>query len=252
MNKNTIGCLFLSLMSFYSIGAYISDDELAWQAKILQRDENDQTKNTIEKQKFLCVSLGFNCTMAFYFNLQQLRRWSFPFDWNISSLQGVCDLIDNHFIDFLNPAYLDQRIGVFNNQYKISFAHDFPEKIGAQNAYSVVDNYLDFLDEIRTKYERRIERFYTVCDLAETVYFFRLGFRYISFDSPGQLKEDVITLRDTLKRVFPQGNWILVAIDISPAYQSDWHIPKVKNFYVSDHGMYSEFIEIFRELGLES
>ncbi len=234
--------------------AYISDEELARQAKILQLDDNDdQTKNEVlEKQKFLCVSLGFNCTMAFYFKLQQLRRWSFPFDWNISSLRGVCDLIENDFIDFLNPAYLDQTIGVFNNQYKVSFAHDFPKKIGAQSAYDVVDNYVDFLDEIRTKYERRIKRFYTVCDLADTVYFFRLGFRYISFDTHGQLKEEVIKLRDALERVFPQDNWILVVIDIVPAYKSDWKIPKVKNFYVSDHGKYSEFMEIFIKLGLVS
>ena len=41
-----------------------------------------------------------------------------------------------------------------------------------------------------------------------------------------------------------------MAVDIDPAYKTDWDIPMVKNFYISHHGADDEWQAIFKQLGL--
>ncbi|MDR3550955.1 MAG: DUF1796 family putative cysteine peptidase [Candidatus Babeliales bacterium] len=216
---------------------------------IINADFSDLETINNENQEYVCVSLGFNCTVAINLRNNKLRELSFPFDWNITSLYGLRELINNNFIDLLNPNYLEKKNLIFNTKYKIAFGHDFPEA-DTGNGMRIVENYLDYVDEIHTKYQRRINRFYDVCNLAKTVYFFRLKSEYWIFDNTPEDKENIIKLRDALMKSFPQSNWILVAIDTSAEYQNDWAIPNVKNFYISDHGKNNEWTAIFKQLGL--
>jgi len=203
-----------------------------------------------EKQEYLCISLGFNCITALNLDRNKLRSRSFPFDWNITSLYGLCDILNNDFLDFLNPSYLDRRAGIFNAKYNMAFAHDFPVILQADGTHTEVANYLDFLEEIETKYQRRIKRFNNACNAAKTVYFFRLATANWKFDTVTQDQASIITLRDALMKKFPTNNWILVAIGTWAHYKQDWQIPNVQNFYLSAHGMNKEWTTIFQNLGL--
>lgn len=218
------------------------------QSLILNDENNEHRTQNTTPSKILCVSLGFNCITAVKLNQSQLRNLSFPFDWNISSLQGVCELIENNFKDFLNPVYLSKQNGIpgiVNSKYNVSLAHDFPEKDGV-----VADNYQDFLEEIQDRYQRRIKRFYNACNLAETVYFFRQTFSYWPLYSCPQDKEHVIKLRNILAKTFPTNNWVLVVISNAKEYLYDWQIPNVKNFYISSKETDNEWKEIFQKLKL--
>lgn len=210
----------------------------------------DVTECADTKQEYLCVSLGYNCFPALNLEDNNLRAWAFPFDWNITSFNGLCNILENDFLDFLNPCYLDRRAGIFNAKYNIAFAHDFPVIRQSDGTDTEVANYLDFLEDIATKYQRRIKRFNSVCNLAETVYFFRLKTVNWKFDTHVQDRTSIIRLRDILMNKFPTNNWILVVIDTSLQYQHDWNIPKVKNFYISDHGRKDEWTTIFKKLEL--
>lgn len=208
-----------------------------------------------EKEKHLCISLGFNCWPALALRVAGLHRFSFPFDWMYTSFGGMHTLIDNNFEDFLNPQFFDTRSGaavVFNWKYAITFAHDFPVM---QTEDRLVDDYKDFTEEINSKYQRRINRFYQACDLAETVYFFRLKTEAWPFDQQTQNKYDVIQLRNTLTKKFPKGNWVLVALGTTEDYKYDWNIEKIKNFYIRSYATYQdqpnpEWMHIFKTLNL--
>lgn len=100
------------------------------------------------------ISLGSFCSTALELERVGLREASMPFDWLISDWQGVEDLIDHHFKDFLRYDLLYQEKYVpkhyKNIQYGVAFFHDF-------DPYRSLKEQLDSVSE---KYRRRIERFY--------------------------------------------------------------------------------------------
>jgi hypothetical protein len=247
--------LFVVCFNFFHLtDAYIPVPDIEFktyiQSLMLQEEEEDNQKSELMHYEQLCISLGFNCTMALQLDRNQLRKKSFPFDWNVTSLQGLCDVIDNHFADFLNPHYLIVRTGsayvpgVTNVKYNIALAHDFPDTQGV-----VASNYLDYLPDIQEKYERRIKRFYNACNMAEKVYFFRTKFWWWPLQSDAQDKENVKKLRDILTKHFPLNNWVLVVTSDDMQYKHDWQMPKVKNFYMSK-GTDDEWNSVFRQLSL--
>lgn len=48
------------------------------------------------------ISLGYFCSVALELERIGLRSSSSPFDWCISSYEGVIDAIENHFEGFLD------------------------------------------------------------------------------------------------------------------------------------------------------
>ena len=52
------------------------------------------------------ISLGHFCAVASELDKLGFREASLPFDWIISPLDSVIDLINNNFEDFLNPDLL--------------------------------------------------------------------------------------------------------------------------------------------------
>lgn len=205
----------------------------------------------------LCISLGFNCVTALQLEYYKLRQRSFPFDWNITSFQGLYQTIDNQFTDFLDPKCLSCKEelrcmpGVINLKYNIVFAHDFPQTNGV-----TLNNYMDYLPEIHEMYFRRIKRFYNACNMAKEVYFFRTQFCHWPLYSEIEDKKNIEKLRDILIKKFPLDNWILIAIGNDEIYKEDWMISKVKNFYMSQSGIMhqsgagEEWLSIFKILSL--
>lgn len=210
-------------------------------------------KESEQKEKFMCVSLGSNCYPALHLQKNNLHRWSFPFDWNITSLYGLRKLIKHNFKDFLNPSYLsimDIPPAVYNAQYAIALPHDFPEGAHSNGVHYIVGNYREYIADISDKYARRIKRFFDVCNLAEMVYFFRVKAHWWTFDAEPHDKQGAIKLRDLLYKTFPTKNWVLVFVDSSSEFAHDWHIPHIKNFCIDNIDSTSGWVEIYQKLGL--
>jgi hypothetical protein len=98
------------------------------------------------------VSLGFFCSVAINLEEMGFRSTSGPFDWLISSWNGVEQLIENNFSDFLDEKYLYQiREEKYKNiKYDVDFYHDF-------DRYANLSSQLSSVIE---KYEKRIDTFY--------------------------------------------------------------------------------------------
>lgn len=202
------------------------------------------------------VSLGWNC-----FNARQLRHYkvygirkaAYPFDWNQTSLNGLCSVLLDNFFDFFNPDYLVKSmpgaVGIFNKKYNITMAHDF-EVFG-----NITEkNFLQFLPTIQKKYERRIKRLYNVCNTARHVYFFRTApshrdTNFLKYDIP-HTKKQIERLRNILLELFPQKNWTLIASCSDEEYKDDWGMEQVKNFYVDNDESKNDFKIILEKLNI--
>lgn len=100
------------------------------------------------------ISLGFFCSVAIELEHMNLRSKSGPFDWTITSIEGLIGVIQDGFKDFLNPAYLVQDKEypyiIKNTKYHIHFYHDF----------NLEEPFEMQLPRVREKYARRIRHFY--------------------------------------------------------------------------------------------
>ena len=93
--------------------------------------------------------------MADFLKKYNLRKLSFPFDWNVTYI-GVSTCIDDNFRCFTEP--LHNRI----NTYDIYFHHDFENK--------------KLLDQDKEKYNRRCQRFLDILETtSEEIIFCRKG-----------------------------------------------------------------------------
>lgn len=99
------------------------------------------------------ISLGAFCFVASELRRYEVRKKAYPFDWIITDLKSVIELIENEFLNFTALKYLEKKeenniVFYDNNAYSlIRFIHDFNEN--CDNTVLIQD-----------KYQRRIQRFY--------------------------------------------------------------------------------------------
>ena len=124
--------------------------------------ENGEKLNKVYKHY---VSLGYFCSVALDLERLGLRDASYPLDWCITDLQGGILALEKHFEGLLDYELLSQSVAIpdhyRNDRYGIHFFHDF-------NRFEPLS---DQLPSVRSKYERRIERFYR--DIQEPTLFIR-------------------------------------------------------------------------------
>jgi hypothetical protein len=99
------------------------------------------------------ISLGYFCGVAQDLEKLGLRNTSSPFDWCLTSFEGVIRLIDNEFSGFMDYKNLaqntNQRTQYVDTQYGVCFVHEFSK-------YKTLD---EQFESVKEKYLRRIDRF---------------------------------------------------------------------------------------------
>lgn len=98
------------------------------------------------------ISLGGQCSTASSLSKYGLREFSGPFDWFVSSFEGVISTLDNNFEEFIFKQNLivseDNNRTFIDTKYDFIFMHDI-EISGLEKEYS----------NIKKKYDNRIKRF---------------------------------------------------------------------------------------------
>lgn len=199
------------------------------------------------------ISLGDDCQAAYYLRKFKLRNEAFPFDWVKSpNFDAVCQLIENNFENFLHPQYLTRKnFHVEHEQYKIIFLNDFhtrslPDLVGIEPEQQSIDYHV-YIDEVQAKYQRRIERFVTVLQSQDFIYFIRTNATYT---------EAKIFVECMLKN-YPECTFILIVVNAHDPFFQSWDLTHVRNFYAQQrvpamHNWWheSEWRKIFKELGV--
>lgn len=220
----------------------------------------EQDNNLKLKENVTIISLGESCFPATMLRNFKIRDVAYPFDWMITPFMGLYKTLSNNFANFLNEANLIK--DPFNSKFVVDkesgvkFAHDFPHHYqhGSEIYYvnqnfddtywgigSIIPNFKEALPDIKNKYNRRIERFFSISKLPNHIIFIRsVASEWYHnevknvdlYKNNLSLKQQSIMLRNLLKKMFPMLNFSLIFTANVDEVKKPWNINLIKNFYV--------------------
>lgn len=184
----------------------------------LQHQPGEETfLEELFRERVLFISLGSACDPTTLLQNFDLRKAAFPFDWNVT-LDGakLTELLERDFSDFLNEEFLalidfGNGIGLYHKYYHIEFVHD-----GVWSA----ERYAFDMDQMKSKYQRRIDRFRKLREYRGKVYFLRYAYphdlaprQYQGQEIKEITDEDSYKLCAALKSYFPHLNFTLLILN---------------------------------------
>jgi hypothetical protein len=197
------------------------------------------------------IGLGRDCQIASHLERLFLRKAAYPFDWMVShNFNGITQAIDENFIHFLDANVLLHKGPYIENvYYQFLFNHFFP-LVGRPvteevcEAGTVVPNFFDYLPQVQTTQNRRIERFINLLSSDDHVVFIRTHATAI----------DAALFVNMIENKYPQLQFTLVVVNDMTNFSGAWNIPHVLNYYGSqyigfaDWWTYPEWDAIFEHL----
>lgn len=187
------------------------------------------------------INLGGTCQVAYQMYINGLRKYALPFDKVRTPYDSLYAIMENKFQGFMEPENFvlvmnDKEKYILDKKYGIKLFHDF----------KINDNFLNDFEVIKETYLRRIDRFFTVINNSKHPLFIRRGIT----------KEQAITLRDLLHRLFPSKPFTIITVDSTQEIKENWGLPEIRNFFLrppnpatwkGDNGAWQE---LFKTLGL--
>ena len=126
-------------------------------------------KNINTMYQFL--SIGYDCSPAAALRGLGLREAALPFDWVESNVDALEKCIGDRFAQFHKGVQLNETKTRVVDSYGFQFPHDYPtmdsemEEVGECNfgetGKRIVENWMDYYDVVKAKYDRRINRVVT-------------------------------------------------------------------------------------------
>lgn len=167
----------------------------------------------------LILSVGYNCQPALHLRNNQIRSFTGPVDWVItSSIPNLIQLLENRFTNYMKLENL-KIIGTVYGHFSaedlatgvLSF-HDFP--VPESGAPEIV-NYPAY----REKLDERIGRFYNVALQSQRALYVREGAN----------REEAMRLREALVKITGGEVYLLVVnlYDGGTVKEVDWHTPYI-------------------------
>ena len=251
--------LDINFRSFINLSFWLILFCFAKKTDLQATQKHQVAESDIEKPSSIVVSLGCHCAPAQYMSQFNVRQGAYPFDWLFTNhFEGFCRLLLNDFDNFLELEFLNIHsklpFVVVNELYQVEFRHDFPV-IGSSRETSVLDeDWRDYIPSIRDKFLRRIARFNQLAFYKGQVFFIRMAYNSPHiYEWPKVItRSEATTLRDILRKKFPETDFILVIVNYANEVASDeivdWNLEGIKNHYISSYEL--GFYEIFSSLGL--
>lgn len=189
------------------------------------------------------VSLGFGCQIAWQLDSLGIRNSAYPFDWVHTSHEALIAFIAHKGANFFawdkiavigaypgDPA----RLQVVDLLYGIVSYHDFLSN-------PPMANYQD----IKSKYDRRITRFFNLLGSKKKVLLIRLG----------STRAEIEYLDYVLRTLYPNLSYTLVALHDTQEYLYNWGYKHIKNLYLPQvlgdwHGDSTRWKEIMNQFSL--
>jgi hypothetical protein len=115
------------------------------------------------------ISIGYDCSPAAALRGLGLRPAALPFDWVESNIDALDKCINDRFAQFHKGVRLNENKTRVIDAYGFQFPHDYPtinsdidgDDFG-ETGKEIVENWMDYYDAVKAKYDRRIERFVAV------------------------------------------------------------------------------------------
>ncbi len=188
------------------------------------------------------INLGGDCQISYQLSQHHLRSYALPFDSLITPYSALQALLKNRFEDFMKPDNFEFIVDVQNEKYildkkyGVRFFHDF----------TLNENFLESYETISEKYLRRIERLMVLI----------MTSAYPLFIRKKCTKEQAIVLKQLIFELRKEKAFLLVVLDSSEEFKSDWKLEGVRNYHLRQPYPYTwkgdlkAWREIFYDLGL--
>jgi len=116
------------------------------------------------------ITLGYDCSPAEALRNLGRRTQALPFDWIISSFASLERCIKDDFSKFHTNLRFNHNQSRLIDEYGFEFPHDYPLEntssieagegnIKEETGRRITENWKDYYDTVKEKYNRRIERF---------------------------------------------------------------------------------------------
>lgn len=190
------------------------------------------------------VSLGSACQSAWQLEVNEVRKWAYPFDWLVTSFDGLVAFIMNRGEGFLERDNLEV-VEVLKGD-SLSFLHVVDRKYDFHSIHDFFFPDMYNYDKVKDKYERRIQRFFALLESDRKILFVRT-----------QISRNEATYLDSLlHRLYPHLEYTLVAVSGDPDAQMDWGLERVRNFYMQQtqgdwQGDYQKWKEILSQFSVK-
>lgn len=217
---------------------------------------NKLRKKDIQKFDYI-ISLGENCRTAMALRDLGLRKTSFPFDWHgvrdfsVAGEGGFSkkiDIICNNFENFFNLADYEEFFEkwetehrlILNRRTGLQFLHEFPKDISVA----------EYFPSFETKYQRRIDRLYSVLNSDSSILFV-----FIEFFSHLSDEEITCTCRKLTKKFSnPDINFLIIKNNENIGKEKIIKRELISNVHVYEinNGFSNEQAEGFGNIGNQS
>jgi hypothetical protein len=184
------------------------------------------------------LTLGYDCSPAAALRSLNLREFALPFDWVISNIRILELCFKDNFENFHKQLYFNHNKTRMIDYYGFEFPHDYPltdisnnefvgEGIfGEENGKCITDNWKNYYNIVKSKYDRRIERFLNIMNDDKPIIILS---RYNA--------NEVIKLQSLLKKYYNKTNIIF----INSSTQS-FEIKNIINIYTEKNGIWNDSI----------
>jgi len=187
--------------NLHAVDVWLMPDKIAHRHALLGLDRHEVLSFS-HRCEF--VSLGCFCGIARALQSVGLKKWSYPFDWTRSPMEGIIHCLDSRFEDFLTFASFrhEGALKVFEStRWGGSFWHHDLEAPGTKEAFV-----------------RRIHRMLGHGDVQATT-----SRVYIRAVNSTREVESALQLRDALQRANPQAYiYLLIIIDLQSVKGAMW------------------------------
>ena len=124
-----------------------------------------QTCNDVNSCGYHFITFGFNCAPALILRDLELRNYSLPFDWIITSNNQIINCIEDDFNKFHKNLHFTLNNHWLMDEYGIQFPHDYP----VNSNETIVDDWQNYQANVLIKYERRIQRFKNIMNCSTPI-----------------------------------------------------------------------------------
>jgi len=127
------------------------------------------------------LTIGYDCSPAAALRQLNLRKFALPFDWVQSNIKSIDKCFADNFSKYHTNLRLNHDISRLIDEYGFEFPHDYPREDVSDNADNVgdgvfgeekkyiVNNWSNYYNIVKEKYNRRIARFQTILNDAKPI-----------------------------------------------------------------------------------
>jgi hypothetical protein len=192
------------------------------------------------------ITIGYDCSPAAALRNMNLRKFALPFDWVQSNIQSIEACFRDDFARYHTELKFNSKKTRLIDVYGFEFPHDYPllstdelkgpasQDIispsdalgeGAYEEKPIAENWLNFYNIVKEKYDRRIERFRTFMkDPAPIIVLSRY-----------HQKEDIFRLKELFAKYYNKTN-IRFINSSNKVFENDFMV----NIHTEQNGEWNE------------